>query len=320
MISLKTLEKKSPTKINNPKTPEKSFEENDTPAYEDFISNVPKSVHLPSPDKTLQKPTVLVIEDNIDLRLYIVDILKDFYHIELAENGEAGIEKAFAAIPDIVISDIRMPVKDGIEVVKTLKTDLRTSHIPIILLTALNTTEYQLKGFETGADDYIVKPFNADILLLKLRNAIALQLRTKEYYLSHLNNKMGVKVVPFELRPKDIIVKSFEEQFLQQALDIVEHNMADPDFTVEKLADQLNMETSTLYKKLMALIGLPASDFIRDIRIKRASQLLRQNKLPISEVAFMVGFDSPNYFSKVFKKYYKISPSEYILQNLGRVD
>jgi signal transduction histidine kinase/DNA-binding response OmpR family regulator len=289
--------------------------QDETLAYEYFSPKEPKSLQLSDPDKTAKKPTVLVIEDNIDLRLYIVDTLKDYYQIESAENGEVGIEKALETIPDMVISDIRMPRKDGIEVVRTLKNDLRTSHIPILLLTALNTTEYQLKGFETGADDYITKPFNADILLLKLRNVIALQQRTKEYYLSHINDKMGASIPAFDLRPKEIILKDFEQQFLQQALDVVEQNIAIPDFSVEKLAIEMNMEASTLYKKLMALIGLPPSDFIRDIRMKRAAQLLSQNKLPISEIAYMVGFDSPNYFSKVFKKYYQLTPSEYILHS-----
>lgn len=271
-------------------------------------------------NKVDKKYTILIIEDNQDLRFYIKDILRNNYYMVEAEDGIVGLTKAFEIIPDIIISDVRMPGKSGIEVVQTLKSDSRTSHIPIILLTALNSLENRLKGLETGADDYITKPFNSEILLLKLNNIIRTQQQAKFFYLQRISHKANPDLQVPELQPKEVILSNLDELFLQKALEIIEQNISDPEFNVERFSAALGMEASTLYKKLMALINLPPGEFIRDIRMKRAAQLLKQNKVPISDIAYMVGFDSPNYFSKVFRKYYKISPTDYILQKKEYLD
>lgn len=265
-------------------------------------------------DSNTPKPIVLIIEDNKDLRFYINDILSPSCITEEAEDGIQGLEKAFMIIPDIIICDIRMPGKDGIEVTRTLKSDNRTSHIPVILLTAMSTLENKLKGLETGADDYITKPFNADILLLKVKNRITIRERAKEFFIRSIEEKVNPNLQGINIQPKEIIINSLDEKFLYHALEIVEQNISDPEFNVDKFSAAVAMEASTLYKKLIALINMPPGEFIRDIRMKRAVQLLKQNKVPISEIAYMVGFDNPNYFSKVFRKYYNISPSDFILR------
>jgi signal transduction histidine kinase/ligand-binding sensor domain-containing protein/DNA-binding response OmpR family regulator len=259
------------------------------------------------------KPNVLIIEDNKDLRFYIGDTISGLCNIEYAENGALGLEKAFDIMPDIIISDVRMPEKDGIEVVQALKSDQRTSHIPVILLTALSSLESKLIGLEAGADDYITKPFNSDILQIKVKNIISSIRNTRLFHLNGISNKMDPGKKGTVLQPKDIIVSGLDDKFLSNALEIVEQNISDPEFNVEKFSAAIGMEASTLYKKLMALIDMPPGEFIRDIRMKRSAQLLRQNKIPVSEVAYMVGFDSPNYFSKVFRKYYNVSPTDFIL-------
>jgi len=270
--------------------------------------------HSETDDTGTSKPTVLIIEDNKDLRFYINDILSPTYITEEADNGNLGVEKAFTIIPDVIICDIRMPGKDGFEVTQILKSDNRTSHIPIILLTALSALENKITGLETGADDYITKPFNPDILLLKIKNRISIRERAKAFFIRSIEQKVNPNASQVNLHPKEIIINSLDEKFLLQALEIVEKNISDKDFNVDKFAAAIAMEASTLYKKLIALINMPPGEFIRDIRMKRAVQLLKQNKIPISDIAYMVGFDNPNYFSKVFRKYYNISPTEFILK------
>jgi signal transduction histidine kinase/ligand-binding sensor domain-containing protein/DNA-binding response OmpR family regulator len=261
------------------------------------------------------KPTVLIIEDNKDMRFYISDILNQTCNTQEAENGALGLEKAFQINPDIIICDVMMPVMDGIEVTRILKTDSRTSHIPVLLLTALSSVENKLKGLETGANDYITKPFNPDILLLKIKNTISSRQKAKEYFIQSIEQKVNPKFHGQNIHPAEVTINSLDEKILQNALEIVEKNISDPEFNVDRFSAAIGMEASTLYKKLMALIDMPPGEFIRDIRMKRAAQLLDQNKISISEIAYMVGFDSPNYFSKVFKKYYNISPTDYLLQN-----
>jgi len=257
-------------------------------------------------------PKVLVIEDNKDLVFYIGDILSSTCKIESAENGILGVEKAFQIIPDIIICDIMMPGKDGFEVTSILKSDNRTSHIPIIMLTALSSNENKLKGLEKGANDYIIKPFVPEILLLKIKNSIDYKHKLKEYFMNSVEVSLGKSNSSTNIQPKEIIVNSIDEKILKQALETVEENISDSDFSVDKFASALGMESSTLYKKFMALLGIPPGEFIREIRMKRAAQIMAQNKISISEIAYMVGFESPKYFTKVFRKYYNTSPTNYI--------
>ncbi|NEW84914.1 MAG: response regulator [Mariniphaga sp.] len=271
-----------------------------------------KTIQKPSISDNENKPTVLVIEDNKDLIFYIGDILSATCKIESSENGISGVEKAFQIIPDIIICDIMMPGKDGFEVTSILKSDNRTSHIPIIMLTALNSDENKLKGLEIGASDYITKPFVPEILLLKIKNSIEYRHKLKAYFMNSVDESLGKSFSSKDIQPKEIIVNSIDEKILKQALEIVEENIADSEFSVEKFASALGMESSTLYKKFMALLGMAPGEFIREIRMKRAAQIMSCNKISISEIAYMVGFENPQYFTKVFRKYYDTSPTNYI--------
>ncbi len=278
-----------------------------------------KTTQKPTVSLLENKPTVLIIEDNKDLIFYIGDILSSTCKIESAENGISGVEKAFQIIPDIIICDIMMPGKDGFEVTSILKSDNRTSHIPIIMLTALSSNENKLKGLEIGANDYITKPFVPELLLLKIKNSIEYRYQLKEYFMNSFDKNLGKIHSSKNIQPKEIIVNSIDEKILKHALEIVEENISDSEFSVDKFASALGMESSTLYKKFMALLDMPPGEFIREIRMKRAAQIMAQNKISISEIAYMVGFESPKYFTKVFRKYYNTSPTNYI-SDLKKLD
>lgn len=247
-----------------------------------------------------KKPLVLLVEDNEDFRFYLKDNLKGFYNIIEAANGKDGWEMAVQEIPDLIVSDIAMPEMNGIALCEKIKNNQNTSHIPVILLSAHAEEEQKLKGFETGADDYITKPFNFEILQFRIRNMIIL----RETYRRNFNSKV-------EVNPKEISITSLDESLIQKALDLVENNMANPDFTVEELSRELGMSRVHLYKKLSSLTGKTPIEFIRVIRLKRAAQLLEKSQLNVAEVAYKVGFNNPKYFTKYFKAEFKTLPSAY---------
>jgi len=193
-----------------------------------------------------------------------------------------------------------MPEMNGIDLCRKIKADKRTSFIPVILLTALTGEEQQLKGLETGASDYITKPFNFEILLSKIRNLLAQQETVKRTIQKQVNTV-----------PSEIQVDSPDKKFMQQALELVEKNIANPDFSVEELSRELYISRVGLYKKLLALSGKTPIEFIRSIRLKRAAQLLEKSKLTIAEIAYEVGFNDPKYFSRFFKTEYNMLPSAY---------
>ncbi len=250
--------------------------------------------------------SVLVVEDNSDVRQFIRFSLEPAYHILEAENGKQGFEIASQQIPDIIITDIMMPVMDGIEMIEKIREDLRTSHIPLIVLTARSEVEDQLKGLEMGVEEYISKPFNPRLLALKIRNII--QNRRS------LQDKVRKEIM---MTPSEVVVASFDEKFLKKAMQVVEENIADPTFDVKAFVEHMGMSRSVLYRKLRSVTDQSANEFINTIRLKRAAQLLSQNKLTVSEVTYMVGFNDPQYFSKCFSKFYKVNPSQYAKQFAG---
>jgi len=217
-----------------------------------------------------------------------------------AENGKTGWQKALGEHPDLVVADISMPEMNGIELCKKIKRDQRTSHIPVILLTALAGEEQQIKGLETGANDYMTKPFNFEILLSRVKNILDEQSRLRKTYQKQV-----------DVQPADITVASPDEQFIYHAMEILEKNISNPDFSVEDMSRALFMSRVTLYKKLLALTGKTPVEFIRSFRLKRAAQLLEKSQLTIAEVAYEVGFNSPKSFSKYFKTEFNLSPSSY---------
>jgi signal transduction histidine kinase/AraC-like DNA-binding protein len=247
-----------------------------------------------------EKPVILVVEDEIDVRKYICEPLKTEYKIIEAGNGKEGIEMARKENPDLIVSDIMMPETDGIELCKTLKKDIDTSHIPIILLTAKAGEESVMEGLETGADDYITKPFNAHILLTRIKNLIDLRL---ELWKSLQRKNLKI--------PSKIKVSPLDEQFLFKFRGIIEKKLTDPDFRLEAIYEELKMPRSTFFKKIKALTGGKPNSFILSYRLERARQLLKENYGNVTDVAMAVGFNSSSYFTKCFTKEYGISPSSY---------
>ncbi|OKS86845.1 hypothetical protein RG47T_2302 [Mucilaginibacter polytrichastri] len=250
-----------------------------------------------------KKPVVLLIEDNDDLRFYLKDNLKYQFTIIEACNGKEGWQKTLAMHPNLVVSDISMPEMNGIELCKKIKSDKRTNHIPVVLLTALNEEEDQLMGLESGANDYIMKPFNFEILLSKIKNLLLLQETLKKTY----QKQQEVKVQQIEVASED-------DKFIKNAIHLVETNITNPNFSVEELSRLMLLSRVSLYKKLLTLTGKTPVDFIRNIRLEKAVQLLEKSKLNIANVAYEVGFGNPTYFAKVFREEYGMLPSEYVIQ------
>ncbi|GAE85009.1 DNA-binding response regulator [Bacteroides reticulotermitis JCM 10512] len=202
--------------------------------------------------------------------------------------------------PDIIISDVMMPQMDGYELCRAVKNDLRTSHIPLILLTAHTTEEQKIEGLETGADDYITKPFNLEILQLRISKLIERRNQKQEAF-----NKQ------IDPSPTDITITSLDEKLITRAIEYIEKNIDRSELSVEELSRELGMSRVHLYKKLTAITGKSPVEFIRVIRLKRAAQLLRESQLNISEIAYEVGFNNPKYFSKYFKEEFGVLPSDY---------
>ncbi|MGH2643041.1 MAG: response regulator transcription factor, partial [Chitinophagaceae bacterium] len=246
-----------------------------------------------------KKYTLLLIEDNEDFRFYLKDNLSVYFNIEEASNGKEGWEKALSEKPDLIVSDIMMPEMNGIELSGKLKKDPRTAQIPLILLTARASEEQKLEGYETGANDYISKPFNFEILLARIRNLLT------ERKLLHKSAPPKVNIHPAETS-----LPSLDDKFLQEATAIVEKDMENPDFSVEQLSQRMFVSRVTLYKKIVSITGKTPVEFIRIVRLKRAAMLLEKG-MNVSQAAYEVGFNNPKYFTKYFKEKFGMLPSEY---------
>ena len=254
-------------------------------------------------DKSDDKPLLLVVEDNNDLRYYMRSFLNEDYRILEAPDGVLGFEKAINNLPDLVISDVMMPKMDGMEFTRRLKSDERTSHIPVILLTAKATMENKLEGLETGADDFLTKPFDPQELLVRIRNLIKQREKLKEKYKSRFvfhNEKEQDKVL------------SVDDKFLTRAKHFIDQNLSDPELSVERFAQHMAMSQSQLYRKLKALIDLSPNEFIRSLRLQKAAKLLLKRTGNVAEIAYEVGFNNPSYFAECFLKHFGKLPSEYI--------
>lgn len=253
-------------------------------------------------DKSVQPQihTILLVEDNEEFVQFMKEQLEVIYRIIIASDGVEGQEMALTYSPDLIISDVMMPRKDGLELCRDLKKDVRTSHIPFILLTAYSSNEKELFGYKFGADEFISKPFSMDILLLKIQKLIKEQDARKELFAKKI-----------EVKPSELTITSLDEELIQKAIACVERNMNNTEYTVELFSSDMNMERTVLYRKLQSVAGLPPSEFIRTIRLKRAAQLLESHKYNVTEVAGMVGFATPKYFTKYFKEAFGVLPSQY---------
>ena len=246
------------------------------------------------------KPCLLIVEDSKDVQIYLDDLLNSGYSVSTAMNGIEGLKIAQEIIPDLIVSDVMMPEMDGFEFCRKIKTDEKTSHIPLILLTAKATSKDKISGLETGADDYIMKPFEAKELRLRIKNLIEQRKRLQEYF-----QKQGA----FNL--KDAKVTSVDKKFLDKAISIISNHISDSGFSVDAFADDVGMSRSQLHRKLISLIGESPGDLIRRIRLTRAAKLIEQNFGNISEIALEVGFNNPANFAQSFKKQFGVSPTEY---------
>jgi DNA-binding response OmpR family regulator len=247
------------------------------------------------------KETLLIIDDNKDIRTYLRSLLSNEYHILEAENGDLGCIAATQKMPDLIISDIMMPVKDGITLCSELKNNLSTSHIPIILLTARNSTLFEISGLESGADDYITKPFNANIVKARIKSLLDNRTSTRK----HLLNKVRFEPI-IEVNDKDI-----EIGFIEKAITLVEENIQNTNFGIDKMTDYFCMSQSTLYRKIKSLTGLSLTAFIRSIRLKQAAFLISTTDTKLSYICYEVGFNDYKYFRTSFKQQFNCLPSKY---------
>ena len=248
--------------------------------------------------------TLLIAEDNKEVRTYVKNNLANEYNIIEAANGEDALTKAINQLPDLIISDIMMPKIDGIQLCKTLKEDLRTGHIPIILLTARTTVLQVEEGLKIGADDYITKPFNMTHLKLRISNILRSREKLKNIYSKSFNTQnIGEQIT------------SADDRFLQKLYKVMEENISNPELNIDKFCREIGMSKTNLYYKIKSLTNFSPTEFIRHSRLQLAARLLREKEIPISEISTITGFNSHSYFSNCFKAVYGCSPTEYSEKN-----
>jgi YesN/AraC family two-component response regulator len=253
--------------------------------------------------KTAQKITspedaevILLVEDNYDVRSFIKQILADEYKVLVAHNGDEGIKLATEEIPDVILTDVMMPYKDGFELTEELKEDVRTSHIPIIMLTAKADVESRISGLKTGADVYLGKPFNEEELKAHIQNLISLR--------NSIQKRFGGEIKVQELG------NTQEDEFVKKIHNVILENLDDDSFGIEEVCSALAVSRTQLHRKLKALTGKSTSIFIRDIRLVEAKKLLKTTQLTVSEIAYSVGFNDPNYFTKLYSEKFSHSPTK----------
>jgi DNA-binding response OmpR family regulator/anti-sigma regulatory factor (Ser/Thr protein kinase) len=246
------------------------------------------------------KTNIMLVEDNEELLLLMQEILSKHYHIILAGNGKEALEAVRENEVDVIVSDVMMPEIDGLELCRILKTNLETSHIPVILLTAKDTTNDRIECYNAGADAYISKPFELKVLEARINNFIA----------NKKDRQMEFKS-DFEINISKLEYPSLDEQFLKNAVSLIEQHLDASDFDINKMADKLNLSKSSLYRKIKSITDLSPRDFIRNIRLKHACLLLKDKSISIAEVAYSVGFSDPKYFTVCFKQEFNITPKEY---------
>lgn len=258
--------------------------------------------------------SILIVEDNVELRNFLSDILSESYRVLTATNGQEGLDQAREYIPDLIISDIMMPAMDGLDMVKNIKENREICHIPIILLSAKSSLDDRISGLEQGIDDYITKPFSATYLKIRIKSLLHQRKELQEIYWKAWSEKLNntqETTLEEKLPPSQPQIISYDEQFMQQVMQVMEEQMENSELTVDEFAQLLNLGRSVFYQKLKSIIGLSPVDFIREIRIKRAVQLIDSGEYNFSQVAYMTGFNDPKYFGKCFKRQMGMTPSEY---------
>lgn len=250
-----------------------------------------------------KKEIVLLVEDSQEVRQYLKGILYEDYNILEAENGKRGIEIASEKSPDLIISDVMMPIMDGFEFCQKIKTDIQTSHIPVILLTAKASSESKIEGLETGADDYLTKPFHSRELLVRVKNLLDIRKKLKEKFSKDI-----------DVKPANLVVNKLDEEFLSKAFQVTEKNIDKPEFDTEQFAKEMFLSRSQLHRKLLAITGHTPGEFVRTFRLKKAASLILEKRLSVTQIAFEVGFNSPSHFSKAFRQQFNCLPTEFTSQ------
>ncbi len=246
---------------------------------------------------------ILVVEDNEEVRTYLKQLFSDDFEVITAVDGLEGWNQALTYLPDLVVSDIMMPGSDGLELCRKIKHHPKTNHIPVVLLTARAAALYELEGLETGADDYVSKPFHPKLLVAKVTGLLQNRMKLREYYHRQIL-----------LEPGEVAIPDADKQFLEKAMQIVEGQLQEPDFNVQMLVQEMGMSQSVFYRRLKSITGQTVVEFIRDVRMKRAAQLLAGTNIRVSDVAYQVGIEDVKYFRKMFQKLYNVPPSEYARQ------
>ncbi len=296
----------TPTPVPTPTVKKEIKEEESKPVGIDD-SNVAKVAANRDdlPEENSEEPkerfTLLMVDDSPDMCRFVHDYFRGEYTVITASNGEVALERLEENDNvDLVVSDVNMPKMDGLELCKRIKTDLRWSHIPVILLTGRRGDQLEMEGLRLGADDYITKPFNVEMLRLRVKKFI----EKRENRQRQFREKMDVA-------PSEITITSVDEQFIQRAIKICEDHMSDTEFSVEVLGQELSLSRTYLYKKLINITGKGPAEFIRTIRLKRGKQYLEQTTMPIADISLEIGYGNPKRFTENFKAEYGMSPSEY---------
>jgi len=264
---------------------------------------------LPGGDKI----SILIVEDNADLRMFLRDILSDTYNVIEAENGKEGLKSALEYAPDFIISDISMPVMDGLDMVKAIKDDRNICHIPIILLSAKSSLDDRIAGLEQGIDDYITKPFSSKYLKTRIRLMLQQRKQLQKLYLEQYTGDKN-NCIAFNEEPTEPAISNYDQEFMEEIKKFIEKNMDNSELIIDDFAKELNMGRTIFYQKMKNITGLSPIDFVLTMRIKRAIQLMKTGKYNFSTIAYMTGFNDPKYFSKCFRKHTGMSPSEYSKQ------
>ncbi|HSC39520.1 MAG TPA: two-component regulator propeller domain-containing protein [Chitinophagaceae bacterium] len=275
---------------------------NRAPAEQDILKEADEDDVLSVPELEGKPTRILLVEDDEDFRFYLKDNLAPLFTLVEATNGKEGWQKALSAHPDLVVTDVNMPVMDGLELCRKIKADPRTRHIPVVLLTALSDEQDQLRALGAGANDYISKPFNVEILISRIRNLLQ--------YKGSMEQTFKRRI---DIQPRDIEVEpgATAEDFIRQAVDVLEKHIENADFSIDDWSRELHLSRTTLYKNIVAGTGKTPIGFIRSFRLKRAAQLLEKSRHNVTEVAYMVGFNNPKYFARYFKEEFGKLPSVY---------
>lgn len=257
-----------------------------------FVSNIESELNT--------KKTILLVDDDIELLQFESKLLLEYYNVLIAENGIEALEVLKKSNVNLIVSDIMMPEMDGFEFMEKVKSDIEYSHIPVILLTAKVNNQSKVQGYELGADAYLDKPFSVDVLLARIENLLQSREKLRESFLS--NPFTGVSTIA--------LTKS-DEEFIKKLNVLIQENIAESDFNVENMAEHFNMSRASFYRKVKGVLDLTPNEYLRVERLKKAAYLLREEDYKVNEVCYMVGFNSPSYFTKCFQQQFGILPKEF---------